>query len=601
MKPAPRHWEINSRDSLPGLSPVLGRVLAARGYDRGAAASLLDTAETFHDPAGLAGMTEAVAVIGDVLRQGRRIAVYGDYDVDGVTACALLTRALRGAGADVVPYIPNRMSEGYGLHAAALEELAGRGVECVITVDCGTSSVDVASARPAGMRLIITDHHLPLAPDGSPPALAAVDALINPKQPACSYPFDALAGAGVAWKLLQALEASALVPAGSAAGGVGLAALGTVCDMMPLRGENRCIVSRGLQSLDQLPGIQALREVAGIRGALRASDLAFGIGPRINAAGRMEDAQLALDLCLSGDLDDARPLAVRLDRQNVVRRQAVATALADAEERVAALPDDAPAIVLGDSQWPMGIVGLVAGRLAERFARPAFIVCLDPTEAKGSTRSVPGVHIVRALDGAAAALRRYGGHAAAAGFSLDAERFEDFSARVSEAVAQQLAGSPRRRTFAIDTDVTCAEVTVELCRELDALEPCGQGNHQPLLALRGCRVVGTSAFGTDRQHVRLILGDDAGMVEAIAFNKPHLEAHLPRGRRIDACIALELDIWDGAQRVRGRLRDLRPTPLRPELDPQPAGLEVGRAAVVPAASFTAGRRGASVLDGGRGR
>jgi len=564
MKPASRHWEIRRSDGLPGVSHVLGRVLSARGYDESAAAALLTGGVQFHDPTRLAGMTDAVATIGAALRGGRRIAVYGDYDVDGVTACALLTRALRGAGADVLPYIPNRMSEGYGLHAAALQELAGRGVECVITVDCGTSSVAVAAGRPAGMRLVITDHHLPLAPEGSPPALASADALINPKQPGCQYPFDALAGAGVAWKLLQALEAHDLVPSGSAEATVGLAALGTVCDMMPLRGENRCIVARGLGRLRELPGIRALSEVAGIRGPLRASDLAFGIGPRINAAGRMEDAQLALDLCLTDSLDEARPMAARLDQQNVVRRQAVTTALAAAEGRVAALPEDAPAIVLGDVAWPMGIVGLVAGRLAERYARPAFVVCLDPVEAKGSARSVKGVHIVQALDGAATTLQRYGGHAAAAGFSLDADRFEEFATQVSGAVASQLGDSPRRRTFSIDTDITCAEASVDLCRELEALEPCGMGNQPPLLALRGCQVVGTSSFGADRQHVRLILGDGAGLVEAIAFNKPHLAAHLPRGRRIDACVALELDVWDGVERVRGRLRDLRPTPVAPE-------------------------------------
>lgn len=558
MRPAPRHWEISDAPPLAGLDPVLGRVLAARGHDAESAAALVSGERSFHDPLGLSGMAAAVGVLREALRERRRIAVYGDYDVDGVTGCALLTRALRAAGADVVPYIPNRMSEGYGLHAPALEELAAGGVGCVVTVDCGTSSVEVAAGRPPGMRLVITDHHLPLEPAGSPVPLAPADALVNPRQPGCSYPFPGLAGAGVAWKLLQALEEEALVPSGSAAAMAGLAALGTVCDMMPLAGENRSIVAAGLHLLPELPGVRALCEVARLRGPLRASDLAFGLGPRINAAGRMEDARLALDLCLADSPAEAEPLAHLLEAQNAARRRALEVALAAAEERVALLPDDLPAIVLGDLAWPMGIVGLVAGRLVERYARPAFVVSLDPKEAKGSARSPGDVHIVRALEGASSSLLRYGGHAAAAGFSLDHRRFDDFAALVSAAVARQLGDRPRRRTLAIDAEITCGEAAGDLCRTLEAIEPCGQGNHQPLLAVRGVEVLGASTFGDERQHVRLMLRDGAGLMEAVAFNKPQLPAHLPRGRVIDACVALELDRWEGLERVRGRLRDVRP-------------------------------------------
>jgi single-stranded-DNA-specific exonuclease len=558
MKPAPRRWQVSDLPPLPGHPPLLGRVLAARGHDGLSAAAMLDGAATFHDPLGLRGMEAAVTVIGEAIRARHRIAVYGDYDADGVTACAMLSRALRAAGADTIAYIPNRMNEGYGLHSAALAELHEQGARCVITVDCGTSSVDVAAARPAGMRLVVTDHHLPLAPAGAAPALAPVDALINPKQPGCTYPFDGLAGAGVAWKLLAALEGAGLVAEGSAEGALGLAALGTVADMMPLRGENRLIVRRGLGRLRDLAGIRALCQAAGLQNELRASDLGFAIGPRINAAGRMEDARLALELCLCDDEDEAFPLAARLDAQNRARQQAVAVAMVEAEQMVAQLPDDAPAIVLGSPDWPMGIVGLVAGRLTERYARPSFIVCLDPAEAKGSARSISGVHIVDALDGAAATLIRYGGHRVAAGFSLEAERFAEFSHAVSAAVAAQLGDSPRERVVAIDGEITTAECIPLTCDLLDGLEPCGMGNAAPVLALRDCTVLSTSTFGGDSQHVRVVLRDDSGLVEAIAFFKPHLPDHLPRGRRVDACVALERDEWQGQVRVRARLRDIRP-------------------------------------------
>jgi single-stranded-DNA-specific exonuclease len=272
----------------------------------------------------------------------------------------------------------------------------------------------------------------------------------------------------------------------------------------------------------------------------------------------MEDARLALELCLCDDPDDAMRLAVDLDTQNRLRQQAVAIALAEAEEQVALVDDDAPAIVLGDPGWPMGIVGLVAGRIAERYARPTFIACLDPVEAKGSARSAGGVHIVKALDGAAASLLRYGGHAAAAGFSLDVARFDEFRELVTASVAEQNAGLERRRDFAIDCEISGIDVTPDLCRALDQLEPSGQGNPAPLLAVRGARVLGTTTFGSEGQHVRVALATGSGIVEAIAFNKPNLADHLPRNRLVDACFGLEVDSFQGLQRVRARLRDLRP-------------------------------------------
>jgi single-stranded-DNA-specific exonuclease len=540
---------------------VLGTVLAARGHDLAAAAALLDRGGEVHDPFALAGMPEAVIHLGVAVSERAKIAVYGDYDADGVTACAMLTLAFRAAGADVVPYIPNRMTEGYGLHGPALEDLASRGVAYVVTVDCGTSSVDVAAGRPAGMRLIITDHHLPLAPSGGDVELPQVDALVNPKRPDCTYPFDALAGAGVAWKLLAALEAEGVVPAGSADASLGLAALGTVADMMPLRGENRLLVRRGLEALGSSPSpaIAALCAAAGVRGPLRASDLAFGLAPRINAAGRMEDAELALRLLLASSAREAEPLAARLQGQNVDRQAAVARAMIEAEERVAELPDDAPAIVLGDARWPMGIVGLVAGRLAERYSRPTFIASLEGEEAKGSARSVRGVHLVRALGEASSCLLRYGGHAVAAGYSLDPARLDEFGERVSAAVAGQLGDAPRERLHHVEATVGIDQLVPELCGELAQLEPCGQGNHEPLLCLRGATVVGCSTFGSSRQHLKLNLTDPSGRVlEAVAFNKPGVAAHLPRGRRIDALFAADLDRWDGVERVRLRLRDVRP-------------------------------------------
>jgi len=549
---------LSDAEPLPGVHPVVGQVLAARGFDQGSAAAFLDVGGGYHDAFGLPAMEAAVAAIQATIAEGGAIAIYGDYDADGVTACAMLTRCLRAAGATVIPYIPNRMTEGYGLHAAALVDLAARGARCVITVDCGTSSVEVALGRPAGMRLVVTDHHLALAPGGSPPQLAPADALVNPKLPGSTYAFDGLAGAGVAFKLIEALESRGVVPGGSARASLGLAALGTIADMMPLRGENRVIVRDGLPRMTELAGLRALCEVAGISPPPRGTDIAFAVGPRINAAGRMEDARLALELCLCDDPDEAMRLAIDLDTQNRLRQQAVTIALAHAEEQVADIDEDAAAIVLGDPGWPMGIVGLVAGRIAERYARPTFIACLDPAEAKGSARSAGGVHIVKALDGAATSLLRYGGHAAAAGFSLEAGRFDEFRELITASVGEQNGGIERVRDFTVDCEISGIDVTPELCQALDRLEPSGQGNPAPLLAVCGARVLGTSTFGAEGQHIRVTLATGSGIVEAIAFNKPNLADHLPRGRIVDACFGLEIDSFQGFQRVRARLRDLRP-------------------------------------------
>jgi single-stranded-DNA-specific exonuclease len=386
MQPAATRWILPPEDQALAVHPeLLGRILGARGMTAAEAQKLLDRAPVNHNPLKLTGMSDAVAVIKDAVARGERIAIYGDFDCDGVSACALLTRALRRAGADVIPYIPNRMTEGYGLHSAALQELADQGVTCVVSVDCGTSSVDVALNRPKGMRLVVTDHHLPLAPNGAAPALAPADALVNPMQPGDAYPFHGLAGVGVAWKLLQALERARVVPRGCSEEGIQLAILGTIGDVMPLTDENRSMVRRGLEAMTTkpLPGVQALLEAAKIGGAPKATDLAFGVIPAINAAGRLADARLALDLCLAETVEEARPLAAQLFVKNTERKQAVAQAVAEAEAQVALLPEDAPAIVLASPGWHMGIVGIVAGRLAEKYARPTFVVSLqDPHEAK---------------------------------------------------------------------------------------------------------------------------------------------------------------------------------------------------------------------------
>jgi single-stranded-DNA-specific exonuclease len=574
-------------EPLEGFGGVVGQMLARRGHTP-QSAELFFAGDTLLSPWDLLGMEAAVKAVIDTVAENKPIAIYGDYDTDGVSACALLTRALRSGGIDVRRYIPNREVDGYGLHLRALRELHAAGVGCVITVDCGTTSVEAAAGRPQDLRLVITDHHLPAVHDGKI-EMAPADALVNPKQPGCTYGFDGLAGAGVAFKLVQALEERGVLPAGTSETVIGLAALGTVADMMPLLGENRAIVKRGLQTMAAIPGIAALCEVASAQMPVRASDVAFGLAPRINAAGRMDDAVLALELCLTDDAGEARRLAAELDATNKQRQAAVAQAVREAEAKVAELPQDVSAIVLGDPSWPAGIVGLVAGRIAERYARPTFAVALGPEEARGSGRTAGGVHLVEALETVAETMLRFGGHAAAAGFTIESDRFDEFAAAVNRAVAAQSAGAAPERIFSVDALVTCADLRPALVQELQRLEPCGQANPGAVLMVEQVTVLSAQTFGAGGVHLRLTIGDGTGVAEAIGFFKGHAADHLPRGRVIDICGAIDCDRWQGQERIRIHLRDIRPARSEASLigsKPEPARELRGRGAGAKAARGT---------------
>ena len=540
-----------------GAHPVADRVLARRG--------LLgpELAPGGHDPMLLSGMEQAVEVLGRALRDGRRIAVYGDYDVDGVTATALLVRSLAASGARALPYIPSREAEGYGLNLEALRELARQDVEVVVSVDCGTTAVEVAADRPPGLELVITDHHLPRR-EGRDQAvrLPAVEALVNPQQPGDRYPFKGLSGAGVAFKLVQALERAGLAPGGTAAQQLPLVALGTVADLMPLVDENRQLVRQGLFTWAEAAplGLLALARSAGVEGVPTSSDLGFSLGPRINAAGRMRDADLALACCLAPDPQRASASARALERLNVERRLRLREALQVAQRLVLELEEDLPAIVLGDETFHPGVVGLVAGRLAEEYQRPAFAYSRQGSEWRGSARAVDGVNIVEALSEASPPLLRYGGHQGAGGFSLpgDEQSARAFALAVQAAVAAQRNGHQPERRYQVDAVVGLADCNFRLADQLARLEPFGRGNPPVLLCALGCQVVASEPFGHGREHLRVSLQDQGGSAEAITFNRPRLHSHLPAGRRVDVLFELDVNRWKGREQLRLLLRDLRP-------------------------------------------
>ena len=506
------------------------------------------------DPFLLKDMALACDLIAEAITGGQRIAVYGDYDADGVTACVTLARGLRSVGADVITYIPNRFTEGYGLNLEALNDLHARGARLVITCDCGTNSVEAAAGRPRGMRLIVTDHHEMGA------QRPAVDALINPKQPDCAYPFDGLAACGVAYKLLVALEQRAYPGRLDPAASLDAVALGTVADVVPLHAENRAIVRAGLRRLSEnpSPGCAALLAVAGITAPVTAEHLAFQLGPRINAAGRMEDAMLALQLLMAETKELADPIAQRLQDQNAQRQQLTADIVREARAQVVELDNAAAVIVMGATHWPLGVLGLAASRLVEEFYRPTFVFNTEADEWRGSARSIEGFHLVDCLQHSAPLLHRFGGHAMAAGLTVLASRFGELKHSLEQYAATRLNGDAFSRPITIEASAAFADLKPSLHQEIQMLAPFGVGNREPLLLSREVEVVRAETFGADRRHLRLQLRDRTATAEAIAFDKAAAAPHLPSGRRIDVVYALQCERWDGLDRLRLHLKDLRP-------------------------------------------
>src|SRR3989442_5988834 len=561
-----RNWllpePLRAQPGLEAFSSVFRQILHGRGVTRQSQLDpwLQTDLERAPDPFLLKDMAVACELIADAVHRGEKIAVYGDYDADGVTACVTLARGLRSVGADVITYIPNRFTEGYGLNAEALKELHTRGARLVITCDCGTNSVDVARGRPTRMRLIVTDQH-EVGPERPP-----VDALINPKQPDCPYPFDGLAACGVAYKLLVALERHAFPGRLDPALSLDAVALGTVADVVPLHGENRAIVRAGLQRLNQAPGAgcAALLAVAGISGPVTAEHLAFQLGPRINAAGRMEDAMLALQLLMAESREAADPLAQRLHDQNAQRQQLTAEIVRDAKSQVAELDNGAAVIVMGADRWPLGVLGLAASRLVEEFYRPTFIFNTEGDEWRGSARSIEGFHLVDCLQHCAPLLHRFGGHAMAAGLTVLASHFGELKESLEHYTAARLNGDDFSRPITIEATAGFADLKPSLHQEIQSLAPFGVGNREPLLLSKEVEVVRTETFGSDRRHLRVQLRDRTATAEAIAFDKAAAAPHLPNGRRIDVVYALQCERWDGLDRIRLHLRDLRPA-LQPAL------------------------------------
>ena len=506
-----------------------------------------------HDPFLMSGMDQAVERLQAAVVSGENIVIYGDYDADGVTATALLVDVLRRIGASVGHYIPNRFNEGYGLNHDALTKIRERGGELVITVDCGVRAVDeIEHAVSLGLDVIVTDHHQP----GTylPPALA----VINPSQRGDSYPFKELAGVGVAYKLAQALLRRLGQP--EPIESLDLVAIGTVADIVPLYGENRQLVRMGLEQLNrtQRLGLRAIIETIGHDfGHLNTTTIGFGIGPRLNAAGRLDSAERAFNLLIAIEEMEAKHLANQLEEINRERQHITREMVERARIQVVG-KDPPPLLIIAiDPGFNQGVIGLAASRLVEEFYRPSIVAAYGEKVIRGSARSIPEFHITEALDECEELLERYGGHSAAAGFSVRNERFDEFKQRINQVATEKLAEIELRPTLTVDAVVRFSDLDWSLHEFIERMEPCGYGNPFPVLAVQDVEVVSKRTVGAEGRHLKLTMRDEQKKVfDAIAFRQGHFYTDLQQ--RVDLAFRLERNDYRGVSSLQLNVLNIRP-------------------------------------------
>ncbi|HSB26424.1 MAG TPA: single-stranded-DNA-specific exonuclease RecJ [Pyrinomonadaceae bacterium] len=564
-----KRWIVRRQDTIQaaslarvlGVSPILAGLLISRGYDNESSARSFLTPHynQIHEPYLMLGMREAVVRLQQAVNNEEPILIYGDYDVDGTTGTAVLLRALKLLGARTGFHVPHRFTEGYGIQQPALERALAEGYKLVVSVDCGIRAHEpLYWARDRGLDVIITDHHLPDENEGSPPALA----VLNPNQFGCTYPDKNLAGVGVAFKLVHALFRECGRESQVAAF-MKVVAIGTVADVAKLVGENRAIVALGLKDLAKAsnPGLRALIEVAGCGDGqgMTAYDLGFRLGPRINAAGRMDAARAVVELFDTRDSEEARRLAMHLDRRNE-ERKAVQQQIIDLA--VAELSDQSKrtshvAIVAGQG-WHRGVIGIAASKIAERINRPCVVFSIDGDLAHGSARSIEPYHLLNGLTSCADLFEKFGGHSHAAGITIKSDRIDELRTRLNEHAASCLSDEELEPSVAIDMELKPEDITFQLTRELQLLEPYGAGNPRPVFASGSFRMLSDPTVLKDR-HLKLrIAGPNNRPLEAIWWHcvEPGEQTPPVKGS-IELAYTIETSVWKDEIKMLLNIQDLR--------------------------------------------
>ncbi len=564
-----------------GYAPLAAMVLASRGMeDDHQARAYLDCNAPLLDPFLMTDMDKAAGRVGLAMSRGEKIAVFGDYDVDGITATCLLTDFLRRHGADAVSYIPGRLEEGYGLNPIAIHQLHDEGVKLIVTVDCGITAVSEAElCRQLGIDLVITDHH------ECKQTLPAAIAVVDPHRPDGGYPHKNLSGVGVAFKLASALCGSQETVLEEYAD---MVCLGTVADVMPLQGENRVFVARGLESLahTRRPGIAALMAECGCAPeAVSASSIGFMLAPRINAAGRMGQIDLAVELFLTDDPDKAAEAARGLCELNR-QRQAVESEIY--RQAVSMLPMGKPpeAIVLADESWHQGVVGIVASRIAEEYACPTFLICLDGEHGKASSRSHGGFNLFASLSALSPLLESYGGHELAAGFTITRANIPEFRRQICALAAKFYTDDVPRTVLDVDCAVSPELLTLHNVDALQMLEPCGNGCPKPVLMVKNLTIDRISMVGGGR-HMRLRLCSGHTYLNAIYFSANPQTVSIQPGDLVDVAFTPQVNEFRGTRTVQMNVIDIRPScnaeclpDAAPYRDMQRGNLTAGEAAAL---------------------
>ena len=565
IRPLPKRWRIHHpipteiSKELSEFSPLIRQLLYNRGFEdaESAEAFLAGTVPFPTDPYLLMGMDQAVERLHRAIRQGEKIAIYGDYDADGVTSSALLKEFLAALGQEVRSYIPDRYEEGYGLNNDAMRQLAGEGVDLVITVDCGVRAMaEIRLAKELGMDVIVSDHHTP------GPAMPSAVAVIDPKQPGDPYPEKNLAGVGLAYKLAQAYLTKYPEEGVWADDWLDLVAIGTVVDLAPLRGENRLLVRAGLEKLRHEPrqGIFSLAQVAGVDfQKTDATDLGFRLGPRLNAAGRLESALTALDLLTTRNLLEAGHLAQQLDSYNRDRQAITEDIRQRAAQSVIDEDPDALLFFAADPDFGEGVVGLAASRLVESYYRPSIVGHEGEETTVASCRSIPEFHITRALDDCADLLVRHGGHAAAAGFTVRNENRSALVARLREIAQEQLGDVELLPLLEIDRKIKLDKLNGKhisgILNDIRQLEPTGRANPEPVFASFGLEVRYARAVGREGSHLKLRVKAGKNDFDAIAFRQGYWLEDMPE--RIDLAYRFEINEFNGRSTLQLNIKDIK--------------------------------------------
>lgn len=543
------------------LPPVITTVLFNRGIQDGKSmtAFFKKGLDSVHSPMDMNDMPKACDRIAQALENGEKIVVYGDYDVDGITSTVLLYKFLKESGADVDYYIPDRMNEGYGINIMAINRISKSGAKLMITVDCGITAVgEVEFARTQKLDVIITDHHT--CKDELPRAVA----VINPKRPDSVYPFDMLAGVGVAFKLVLAVAKRLGQNTTEVFKKyVELAAIGTVADVVSLLDENRVIVERGLEvtaSGKGNPGIRALLEVAGVeQKPIDTQTIAFTIAPRINAAGRLSNASVAAKLLLCETVDEAREYAMLLDNSNKARRETEQEIFESAMNMVLSDPtfDKKKVIVLAGEGWHHGVIGIVAARICERFYKPCILISHENGTGKGSGRSIPGFNLFDALLATSEQLTNFGGHAQAAGIGINTDSIDAFSTAINKYADTVLTDTDMIPRVDIDCRIKSTTATLECAKAIKKLEPFGADNEKPVFSILGMQIGSIDTIGQDKRHIRMRLTDGGTTLMCIGFGMAEYAAFFKSGDIVDVAFTLEINTFNNTQSVQLMLKDIK--------------------------------------------